>query len=106
MANSADIAKRVHKLIGNGELVFLILPADGMDASVVTKVCETWKEVCVFLYTEQMDEKQLREQFPKIQLVQRSPSADDEDDACAEWGDCADAAGWTRGRDSLEEFDS
>jgi hypothetical protein len=104
-ANAAAIAKRIHNLVGKGELVFLILPADGIDASIVTEVCETWKELCVFLYTEQMDEEQLGKQFPDVQLVQRSPSVDDEDDACAGWGDCADAAGWTRGRDSLEEFD-
>jgi len=106
MAAPAAIAKRIHKLAGYGEPVFLILPADAIDASIVTAVCQTWKELCVFLYTEQMDEQQLAEEFPGIQLVQPPLSTDDEDDACAGWGDCVAAAGWTRGRDSLEEFDS
>jgi hypothetical protein len=104
-AGSAAIAKRIHKLVGYGEPVFLILPADGIDASIVTAVCETWKELCVFLYTEQMNEQQLAAQFPGIQLVQPPLSIDEEDDACAGWGDCVDAAGWARGRDTLEEFD-
>jgi hypothetical protein len=105
-AGSAAIAKRIRKLVGYGEPVFLILPADAMDASIVTAVCETWKELCVFLYTDRMDEQQLAAQFPGIQLVHPPLSTDDEDDACAGWGDCVAAAGWTRGRDSLEEFDS
>jgi hypothetical protein len=106
-AGAASVAKRIQKLASYGEPVFLILPADGIDASVAVTVCNTWKELCVFLYSDQMNEQQLSAQFPGIQLIEPSLSADDEDDARAGWGGCMAAAGWSRDHyENLEEFDS
>lgn len=105
-AGTANVAKRIQKLSSRGELVFLILPADGIDSTVVAAVCNAWKELCVFLYTDQMDEQQLSSQFPGIQLIEPSLSVDDENDARAGWGGCMAAAGWTyEQRENLEEFD-
>jgi hypothetical protein len=90
-AGVADVAKRIQKLASYGESVFLILPAEAIDASIVKDLCEKWKELCVFLYTEEMDEQQLSAQFPDIQLIEPPLSAGDEADACTGWGDCMEA---------------
>lgn len=107
-AKAEEVAKRIQNLVRNrNEPVFLILPADTINAEILTEVCNLWKELFVFLYTEQMDEKQLKEQFPDIQWVEPPLSADDEGDARAGWGDCMAAAGWTHQQhENLEEFDS
>lgn len=101
------VTKRIKKLADSGEPVFLILPADSIHDELLTLICSTWPDLCVFLYTEKMDEQQLVSKFPTVQVVQPPLVEDDEEDARIGWGDCMVAAGWTAQQlQNIEEFDS
>lgn len=106
-AKISAVTKRIKKLADSGEPVFLILSADSVDGDLLTLICSTWPDLCVFLYTEKMDEHQLSAKFPTVQIVEPALVEDDETDARIGWGDCMVAAGWTAQQlQNLEEFDS
>jgi hypothetical protein len=77
--------------------VFLILSADSIDASVLADVSNTWPALCVFLYSEQMDDQQLAREFPQVQPIDPPLGAAEEDLAYAQWGHCAKVAEWASG---------
>jgi hypothetical protein len=106
-APESAVNKVIKKTAGNGELVVLILSADVIDDALLTKICSTFPDLCVFLHSSQMKDDDLRAQFPKVQLIEPALAEDDESDARIGWGDCIVAAGWnTQQVHNLEEFDS
>lgn len=87
-ANIIAVAKRIKKLADSGQPVFLVLRADVISGELLNLICSTWPDLCVFLYTDKMNEQQLSAQFPPVQLVQPALVEDEEADARIGWGDC------------------
>jgi hypothetical protein len=91
--SDAQLAAKIKDLARQGVPVFLLLPARAVDATILSEVSKRWPEVCMFLFGEELDEVQLREQFPGVEFVDPAPAFQDETDARTGWGDCMIAAG-------------
>jgi hypothetical protein len=87
------LAAKIKDLARMGVPVFLLLPARAVDADVLSEIFRRWPEVCVFLFGEELDEVQMRGQFPGVEFVDPPLGVEDESDAKSGWGDCMDAAG-------------
>jgi hypothetical protein len=92
-ASDLQLAAKIKGLARQGVPVFLLLPARAVDAAILSEVSGKWPEVCMFLFGEELDAVQLREQFPGVELVDPAPAFEDESDARTGWGDCMIAAG-------------
>jgi hypothetical protein len=92
-ASDIQLAAKIKDLTRQGVPVFLLLPARAVDATILAEVSKRWPEVCMFLFGEELDEVQLREQFPGVEFVDPAPEFQDESDARTGWGDCMIAAG-------------
>jgi hypothetical protein len=68
------------------------LPARAVDASIVADVSHRWPEVCIFLFGEELDQEQLKHQFPGVTFVEPPLATEDESAAKSGWGECMDAA--------------
>src|SRR4029077_1184788 len=86
-------AARIRELTDKGVPIFLLLQAHAVDASIVTEVCRKFPEVCVFLFDEELDEVQLRDQFPGVELVEPPLASQVEGAAKIAWSECLSAAG-------------
>jgi hypothetical protein len=92
-AGEIALAAKIKDLANQGVPVFLLLPARALDASVLSDAFRRWPEVCVFLFGAELDEQQVREQFPGVEFVAPPLGLQDESDARTGWGECMDAAG-------------
>jgi hypothetical protein len=92
-ASDAQLAAKIKDLARQGVPVFLLLPLRAVDAAILSEVSKRWSEVCMFLFGEELDEVQLREQFPGVEFVDPAPAFQDETDDRTGWGDCMIAAG-------------
>jgi hypothetical protein len=92
-ASVSQLAGKIKDLARQGVPVFLLLPARAVDAAILSEVSQKWPEVCMFLFGDELDEVQLREQFPGVELLDPAPAFQDEFDARTGWGDCMIAAG-------------
>ena len=92
-ASVSQLAAKIKDLARQGVPVFLLLPARAVDAAILSDVSQKWPEVCMFLFGDELDQVQLREQFPGVELLDPAPAFQDEFDARTGWGDCMIAAG-------------
>jgi hypothetical protein len=106
-ASAAAVAKRIKKLSQSGERVFLNLHADVVANELLTQVCLSWPDLCVFLHSSKLNAQQLSVQFPAAHVIEPALTEDEETDARIGWGDCIVAAGWKAERSQIvEEFES
>ena len=92
-AGASHVAAKISDLAKQGVPVFLLLPARAVDATVLADVARLWSELCVFLFGDELDEAQVRDQFPGVEFVAPALEAEDESAARTGWGECMDAAG-------------
>jgi hypothetical protein len=92
-ARDIDLTARLKQLASEGKPVFLVLPARSIDSGILLEIFRKWPEVCVFLFGEELDEAQVRAQFPDVAFIEPPLSGDDELAARTGWGLCMDAAG-------------
>ncbi len=92
-AGDAQLAAKIKDLARQGVPVYLLVPVRAVDATILAEVSKRWPEVCMFLFGEELDEVQLREQFPGVEFVDPAPALQDETNARTGWGDCMIAAG-------------
>ena len=88
-----DLKLKITELTKQGVPVFLLLPADAVDAAILADVSGTFPEVCIFLFGEFLDITEVRDRFPGVELVDPALAEQDESEAQTGWGDCMVAAG-------------
>jgi len=93
LADETALAVKVKELTRKGVPVFLLLPAHAVDKDIVSKVCRKWPEVCIFLFGEELDEAQVRNEFPGVDLVDPPLASQEETAAKTGWSECLGAAG-------------
>jgi hypothetical protein len=96
-ARETELAAKIKDLTKLGVPVFLLLPARAVDADVLSDIFRRWPEVCVFLFGEELDKVQMRDQFPGVEFVEPPLVGQDESAARTGWGECMDAAGISYG---------
>jgi TIR domain len=92
-ANESAVTARIRDLAKQGVPTFLIIPAHAVDANIVAEVCRRWPELCVFLFGEELDESEARDQFPGVEFIDPPLATQDEFAARLGWGDCMNLAG-------------
>lgn len=92
-AGEVQLAAKIKELAKQAVPVFLLVPACALDAAVLSEIFLRWPEVCVFLFGEELDEAQVRDQFPGVEFVDPPLAMADESAARTGWGECMDAAG-------------
>jgi hypothetical protein len=92
-AGVIEVAAKIKDLAARSIPVFLVLPARALDSAILSEVFGRWPEVCVFLFGEELDQAQVREQFPAVEFLDPPLTGGDESAAKMGWGECMDEAG-------------
>lgn len=87
-AGVAQVAARIKSLSDQGRPVFLVLPARALDAALLDKILGQWPLLCVFLYADKAEPVNLKEQFPRVPLLEPPLAPAEEESARTGWGDC------------------
>jgi hypothetical protein len=93
LAPETAVQAKTKELVAQGVPIFMILPADGIDAAILTDVCSRWADVGIILYGDKLDQDQVRQHFPGIEFIQPPLRPDEEAIAQTGWGECMDVAG-------------